>query len=135
MQGGRRRELVGVEHEEGEVGEEHEVKERESWLAGWLRQPVVGGGRREAQQRQSAKGWWLAAPACSQGVWCKSSEKGGRAGLPPGGGVLEPQQEGGIEVRPPLWLLGATLPTSLQSAGGVEVARCEQPCPAGEVRR
>ena len=34
MQGGRRRELVGVEHEEGEMGEEHEVKERVGWLGG-----------------------------------------------------------------------------------------------------
>ena len=45
MQGGRRRELVGVEHEEGEVGEEHEVKERE--LAGWVAEAASGGWWKE----------------------------------------------------------------------------------------
>ena len=68
MQGGWRRELVGVEHEEGEMGEEHEVKaERVGWLAG--------------AEAASAGGWWKersATEAICKGVvvGCSSLQPG-----------------------------------------------------------
>ena len=94
---------------------------------------MVEGEKRNRGNLQRGGGWLLqpAARVCG----AKAPRRVAVLGCRQAAGVLEPQQEGGIEVRPPLWLLGATLPTSLRSAGGVEVARCEQPCPAGEVRR